>query len=907
MRKARWAYNPGMATADVRSSQAMAALDARLVVNAIPGLAWSSRADGSVEFFNGRWYEYTGLSPEQSQGSGWKAAVHAEDVARLLDRWASETERRRECEVRLRRSDGDFQWFLLRREPLFDQTGAVVRWFGTGINIESRKRKELLWVAEKRVLEMIGDGASLREVLDQLCSAIDVHVAPSITTVLLTDASGKQLWQGGGPRVSREWISAIIPVSVAFEAGLCGTAAFLKERVIVPDVATERNWPDQFRDLAIRNGIRAAWSEPILTKNNEVLGTFALYSRDSRVPSEEDLAIIEGAGHIARIAVERKRSQEALQTALETIKDSETNLRRVIDTIPTLAWCNTPDGPNEFLNKRWHEYTGRSHEESTCWGWQDAFYPEDVPPMMKKWRELLASGESGEMEARLRRHDGVYRWFLIRVEPFRDEHGQLLRWYGTSTDIDALKQTQEKLREDEQELRRITDAIPQAIVVLDPSGAPVYANQATLDYAGLTAADVVAPRFRERLFHADDLERFRDERRAALGRGVPFEAELRARRKDGAYRWFLIRYNPFRNEQGQLTRWYATGTDIDDRVRAEERTRNENLALREQIDRDSMFEDIVGSSDALRKVLQRVSKVASSDSTVLILGETGTGKELIARAIHKRSGRADRAFIAVNCAAIPPSLIASELFGHEKGAFTGATQRRLGRFESANGGTIFLDEIGDLPAEIQIALLRVLQEREIERIGGNNSIPVDVRVLAATHHDLNALVAEGRFREDLLYRFNVVPIEVPPLRERVSDIPLLVEYFIDRFGKRAGKKFETIDKKSLKAFQSYVWPGNVRELQNVIERAVILSEGQTFAMDDAWLKRELRANPKRTGTLRGTLVKQEKEMIEAALAACDGQISGASGAATKLGLPSRSLDSKIKRLKINVYRFKTSR
>jgi len=807
----------------------------------------------------------------------------------------------------LRRCDGDFQWFVLRREPLFDQTGAVVQWFGTGISIESRKRKELLGQAEKRVLEMIGDGASLREVLDQLCSAIDVYVAPSVTTVLLMDASGKQLWQAGGPRVSREWISAIIPVSIALDAGLCGTAAFLKERVIVPDVATEPNWPDQFRDLAIRNGIRAAWSEPILTKNNEVLGTFALYSHDSRVPSEEDLAIIEGAGQIARIAVERKRSQEALQAALETIKNSETNLRRVIDTIPTLAWCNSPDGPNEFLNQRWHEYTGRSHEESTGWGWQAAFHPEDVPPLMKKWKELLASGESGEIEARLRRHDGVYRWFLIRVEPFRDERGRLLRWYGTSTDIDALKQTQKQLREDEQELRRITDAIPQAIVVLDPSGTPVYANQTTLDYAGLTAADVVAPRFRERLFHADDLERYRDERRAALHRGVPFEAELRARRKDGAYRWFLIRYNPFRNEHGQLTRWYATGTDIDDRVRAEERTRNENLALREQIDRDSMFEDIVGSSDALRKVLQRVSKVASSDSTVLILGETGTGKELVARAIHKRSKRADRAFIGVNCAAIPPSLIASELFGHEKGAFTGATQRRLGRFESANGGTIFLDEIGDLPAEIQIALLRVLQEREIERVGGNNSIHVDVRVLAATHRDLNALVAEGRFREDLLYRLNVVPIEVPPLRERVADIPLLVEYFIDRFGKRAGKKFKAIDKRSLRAFQSYVWPGNVRELQNVIERAVILSEGETFALDEGWLKRELHASPRRTSTLHGTLVKQEKEMIEAALAACQGRISGPSGAASKLGLPSRTLDSKIKRLRINVYKFKTPR
>jgi formate hydrogenlyase transcriptional activator len=351
-----------------------------------------------------------------------------------------------------------------------------------------------------------------------------------------------------------------------------------------------------------------------------------------------------------------------------------------------------------------------------------------------------------------------------------------------------------------------------------------------------------------------------------------------------------------------LIRWYATGTDIDDRVRAEERTRNENLALREQIDRDSMFEDIVGSSEALRKVLRQVAKVAPSDSTVLILGETGTGKELIARAIHKRSKRADRAFIGVNCAAIPPSLIASELFGYEKGAFTGATQRRLGRFESANGGTIFLDEIGDLPPEIQVVLLRVLQEREIERVGGNRPIPVDVRVLAATHRDLSALVAEGKFREDLLYRLNVVPIEMPPLRERVADIPLLVEYFIDRIGKRAGKTFRTIDKKSLKVFQAYGWPGNVRELQNVIERAVILSEGETFTVDETWLK--LPAKLKRAGIRSGALVKQEKELIEAALAASRGRISGPSGAATQLGLPSRTLDSKIKRLKINVYRFK---
>jgi formate hydrogenlyase transcriptional activator len=580
------------------------------------------------------------------------------------------------------------------------------------------------------------------------------------------------------------------------------------------------------------------------------------------------------------------------------------DIRLLVDRIPAFTWSTHPDGSVEFVNQRWREYAGLSAEESQGWGWQVAIHPEDLPPLMEKWRELLHTGEPGNIEARMRRHDGVFRWFLIRFEPFRDETGKIVMWYGVSTDIETLKQTEEKLREDERELRQITDAIPQTVVVLDPGGVAIYANQATLDYTGLTGDDVIAPNFRERIFHPEDIEKNRNERKAALARGLPFEFEHRALGRDGQYRWFLTQYNPFRNERGEVTRWYATGTDIDDRVRAEERTRNENLALREQIDRDSMFEDIVGSSEALRKVLRQVAKVAASDSTVLILGETGTGKELIARAIHKRSKRADRAFIGVNCAAIPPSLIASELFGHEKGAFTGATQRRMGRFESANGGTIFLDEVGDLPAEIQIALLRVLQEREIERVGSSRPIAVDVRVVAATHRDLNALVAEGKFRQDLLYRLNVVPIQMPPLRERVADIPLLVEYFIDRFGKRAGKKFRTIDKKFLKAFQAYGWPGNVRELQNVIERAVILSEDDTLVVDETWLKQESARNPVRPRTLDGALVRQEKEMIEAALAESQGRISGPAGAAAKLGLPARTLDSKIKRLKINKYRFK---
>ena len=463
----------------------------------------------------------------------------------------------------------------------------------------------------------------------------------------------------------------------------------------------------------------------------------------------------------------------------------------------------------------------------------------------------------------------------------------------------------DKLRQDEREFRQIVEAIPQLIFVLTPEGSPLYANALLLEYVGLTLDDVRAGDFGARVFHPEDVERLMDERRQALARGVSFEMEQRVRRKDGQYRWFLTRLNPVLDEGGHVIRWYATGTDIDDRKRGEEQIQKENLALREEIDHSSMFEEIVGSSEAFRKVLTQVTKVAPSDSTVLVLGETGTGKELIARAIHQRSKRASRLLIRVNCAAIPPSLIASELFGHEKGAFTGALQRRLGRFELADGGTIFLDEIGDLPAETQIALLRVLQEKEIERVGGSQPIPVDVRVLAATNRDLKAAMAAGTFRQDLFYRLNVFPIQIPSLHERVDDIPLLVTYMVERYAKRAGKKIRTIQKETLKLFQAYDWPGNIRELQNVIERAVVLCDSETFSVDETWLKPEGHRLSGSVVPLGATLAEHEKEIIEAALADCGGRVSGPTGAAVKLGLPRQTLESKITALGINKNRFKT--
>jgi formate hydrogenlyase transcriptional activator len=579
-------------------------------------------------------------------------------------------------------------------------------------------------------------------------------------------------------------------------------------------------------------------------------------------------------------------------------------LRAFIDGLPALAWSALPDGSPEFFNQRFPDYSGLSADQIHE-GWKSTLHADDVEQFETWWQGLQKSRKPGDTEVRFRRVDGEYRWFQISAAPVHDEQGNLIRWYGINIDVDDRKCAEQKRRRDEEDLRTIIDAIRQAVVVLAPDGTTLYANRVALDITGLTGGEVVDNSFLTRAFHPDDVDRIRAERQERLSQGAPFELEMRVLFRSGEYRWYLNQYNPLKDERGRIIRWYVTGTDIDDQKKTEGRLRNENLVLREEIDRTSMFEEIVGSSKPMRQVVKQVEKVAPSDSTVLILGETGTGKELIARALHRRSKRANRAFVRVNCAAIPQSLIASELFGHEKGAFTGALQRRLGRFEAADGGTLFLDEIGDLPMETQIALLRVLQEREFERVGSNHPVKVDVRLIAATNRDLPAAVASGTFRQDLFYRLNVFPIAVPSLRERADDIPLLVEYFAGRFAKGTGKNVRKIGKRTLEQLSAYHWPGNIRELQNVVERAVILSEGDTFEVDESWLQRESPDTP-RPDTPRqhqglSALADREAEMIEAALAEIHGRISGPSGAAAKLGIPRQTLESKIRRLGIDKY------
>ncbi|MGA8574037.1 MAG: sigma 54-interacting transcriptional regulator [Desulfobaccales bacterium] len=545
-------------------------------------------------------------------------------------------------------------------------------------------------------------------------------------------------------------------------------------------------------------------------------------------------------------------------------------------------------------------------------------HPEDTALVKQTLERASKDGKDFDLENRLLMPDGSVKNVHVVARAVTDESGGI-EFIGAVMDITAVKQAEERIRQSERDLRTAIDTIPAYVFSALPDGSIDFISKSSLDYAGLSPDKALGWEWTNAI-HPEDRDRAVETWRESMATGEPRENEHRIRQANGEYRWFLARNSALRDEKGHIVRWYGVLVDIENQKRTEarllqaldkiqklqEQVSKENIVLREEIDRTSMFEEIVGASPALKAVLARVAKVAPTDSTILITGETGTGKELVARSIHKRSPRSSRAFVSVNCAAIPTPLMASELFGHEKGAFTGAHQRRLGRFELAEGGTIFLDEIGELPTETQIALLRVLQDQEFERLGGNKPIRANVRVITATNRDLQAAIKAGSFRSDLFYRLNVFPIEIPPLRERKEDIPMLVEYFIDRYASKVGKKIRSVSRKSLDLLQSYPWPGNIRELQNVVERSIIVCDTEQFSVDEHWLVRESCQTHPASQPLSNKLMTQEKKMIEAALAESGGRVSGRLGAAAKLSIPASTLESKIKSLKINKHLFKSA-
>jgi PAS domain S-box-containing protein len=843
------------------AEQALRASERNLaaIINTIPTTAWTTRPDGYCDFLNQVWLDYAGMSTEQAQGWGWAEAIHPDDRERLVEVWQSclASGTPVETEARIRRFDSSYRWFLIRANPLRDESGNILKWYGTCIDIEDRKRGE----EALRASEL--DARSLLDNMPGFLARLGTDGTPEFVNRRLLQYFGRTLEDMSQWRMNDMIHPQDLPrtIEVFGEAISTGQPFNLEYRLRRFDGVYR--WFEA-RFVAVRNA------------EGEILHWNAL------VTDIED----------------RKRAEEALQL-------SELNLRQVIDTIPTLIHVLGPDGSVLYVNPGVLDYTGLTLEEVKRRDYNVRVgHPEDDPESLREQSaKALSSAVSFECEYRVRRKDGQYRWFLTRYNPLLDDQGKIDRWYVTSTDIDDRKRAEDAVRKSEKQLRDVIETMPVIAFTTLSDGTTEFVNRRWIEYTGLAAE--AAGDYRRVTVHPEDIERHDNSWQESLASGKPFEKEVRHRGANGQYRWFLVRCVPLRDQDGSILKWFGTMTDIEDRKQAEEEIQNENIALREEIIRASMFEEIVGNSPTLQEVLTRVAKVAPTGSTILITGETGTGKELIARAIHKGSKRSDHAFVSVNCAAIPQSLIASELFGHEKGAFTGATQRRLGRFELAEGGTIFLDEVGELPAETQIALLRVLQEREFERVGGTKVIRADVRVIAATNRDLQASIDAGTFRNDLYYRLNVFPIEVPPLRKRKQDIPLLVAYFMDRYNSKVGKKIRYTDSATLERLLAYPWPGNVRELQNVMERSIILCETDKFTVDESWLSRRLDETEPASRPLFKIPTSEEKRSIETALAEAQGRVSGPSGAAAKLGIPPSTLDSKIKSLKINKHRFKT--
>ena len=632
-------------------------------------------------------------------------------------------------------------------------------------------------------------------------------------------------------------------------------------------------------------------------------------------PSIDDRRDSECVGAVTDIT-DQKRAEESLRKSEAYLADAQ-------KLSQTGSWAWSPEAGIKYWSEECYRVQGFDPRDGLP-RFEELFqriHPDDQSNLTELMQGLVRDKIEFETDYRLVHSDGAVRDIHTTTYPVLSPTGDLIEFMGTVIDVTDRKRTEEELRRSEAYLAEAQRLSHTGSFGCKFSSGEMFWSDETFGIFGYNRATTPAVEAILQRVHPEDKARVQEHIHRAASEGKGCDLEYRLLMPDDSVKHVHVVAHAAKDERGRFE-FVGAVTDVTEqrRARAEleraleeikrlkDRLQVENIALREEIIEASMFEEIIGNSPPLRQVLDRVAKVAPTASTVLITGETGTGKELIARAIHKASRRSARAFVRVNCAATPQSLIASELFGHEKGAFTGATGRRLGRFELAEGGTIFLDEVGELPPETQVALLRVLQEHEFERVGGNRSIKTNVRLIVATNCDLQAAIAAGTFRSDLFYRLSVFPIELPSLRQRKEDIPMLVQYFIDRYARELGKKFRTVSKETLDLFQSYAWPGNIRELRNVIERSIIVCGSESFSVDESWLSRQpLPAQPTDKLELRQRLVAQEKETIEVALTESRGRVFGPSGAAARLGIARSTLESKIRNLKIDKNRFKSSR
>ncbi len=864
----------------------------RQIVDNMPAFAWCASPDGKLEYLNQRIVEYTGERQENLVGFGWATVLHSEDVERTKTAWLHSVETGNPCVVdqRVRRFDNVYRWFRTVAQPSRDDSGRVIRWYGVATDIEDWKRAE----------------ESLRESEERLSLIVD-SIPGLVGTRSATgepEFVNRQMLEFFGPSLERlpDWTSLIHPDD--------------RERVV-------NLW---------RRSVETGQLYDVEHRARRADGEFRwLHSRGQPLRDAE--------GRIIRWSImltdvdDRKRAEEALRS-------SELNFRVIINSIPGLVHTLTAAGELEFVNEQNLDYFGKTLEELRGWASNDVFHPDDLPRAIEAWKHTQETGQPDEIECRLRRADGVYRWFQLRCLPLRDSEGRIIRWMSLHTDIDERKQAEDRL----QLLLEVTNQVVSNLQLRELLSA-ISGNIRRVmqcDCASLALPNAENKQLQLNILDFPESQGLFHEEGAYLIEGSPYGTAfqtmkalalespftgwvdnpivrsrisegfkslcfiplIRGSRAIGTLNLGRLRGDAFSEEDlyflGQLANQIAIAVEnaleYGQITEAKKRLVEQKLYLEDEIRVEQNFEEIIGKSSKLKAVLESVRIVAPVDSTVLIQGETGTGKEMIARAIHNLSPRKSQAFVKVNCAAIPSGLLESELFGHERGAFTGAIAQKIGRFELAHKGTLFLDEVGDIPLELQPKLLRVLQEQEFERLGSTRTQRIDVRLLAATNANLGQLVAEKKFRSDLYYRLKVFPIEVPPLRERRDDIPLLVRYFANKYARRMGKQIESIPKDAMDALFHYAWPGNIRELQNLMERAALLTSGPSLKVPLAEI---LASSDLHMHGDDNVLKQAEREQIVRALRESNWVVGGSHGAAARLGLKRTSLAYKMQRLGIS--------
>ena len=900
-----------MAENDLRESEERF----RLLADSAPVMIWMSGIDTMCTYFNRRWLEFTGRKLEDELGNGWTEGLHPDDRDKCMDEYIDAFNKHQsfQIEFRLRRSDNLYCWVLGSGVPRCTQDGSFLGYIGSCLDISKIKQAEdALRESEERYRAVVESQTEL------VCRFL-----PDTTLTFVNEAYCRYFQKRREQLIGHQFLTlvpeeqrAIITKHLQSLAETPRTIQYEYE-VILPDGT--QGW-QQWTDY------------PICGPTGEV-GEFQSVGRDiterkqanellKKARDELEIRVQERTAELSKInsalekeILERKRTEGSLRKSYDL-------LNGVIEGTTDAVYVKDLDGRYLMINTAGARILGKAREDIIGKDDRDLFSPEAAQKIMQRDQQIIL-GETTQTYEERTTAMGITRTFFSTKGPLRDQKNHIIGLIGISRDITQRKVTEEALHASEERFRALYDHNPSMFFTVDTKGIVLSVNKFGAEQLGYTVNELIGIPVFNLFFEADRMTAVNQFKKFVNGAPPIAHWEIRKVHRSGSVLWvketarivkgidddlviLIVCENITDRKQAELElRKAHAGLEKRVRERTEElsnalsevknlknRLLAENVYLQEEIKLSHNFEEIITNNDVLKKILTQVEQVATTEATVLILGESGTGKELIARAVHNLSARRERSLVKVDCGALPANLIESELFGHEKGAFTGASSRKIGRFELADRGTIFLDEIGELQLNLQTKLLRILQSGEFERLGSSSTIKVDVRIIAATNRNLTKAIQEGTFREDLYFRLNVFPIKIPPLRERKDDIPILTKYLIEKYAMKFGKDIKRIPQKTLNTLMAYDWPGNVRELENVIERAVIVTSGSTIELDE---QLSFLLKPTDFGSTRPTIKEMEQRLIRNALEESNWVIQGKYGAAKRLDMPPSTLRERMKK------------